>query len=195
MSERDIASEMLEYAADGVPTCKTLQEWADEVDRLQASVTGLKSRVAELETHITKSLSCTTREASDYTNQLEGNTMNNIYGPNTKQVTAFIERLKVLTVEEIAFVMAWDEAWDEARDEAWNKAWDEARDEARDTARHVACAAAGAAACEAARVASWGQCWDAILALVVRDLISVEHFDVLTEPFKEIINQLEGVKP
>src|SRR3990167_9574055 len=82
-------------------------------------------------------------------------------GPNGQEVAALIERAGRLTGNEItrlaaARAAAWDAARDAARAAAWGAAW----------------AAAGAAA----RDAAW--------ALVVRDLISQEHFDALYGPWR-----------
>jgi hypothetical protein len=45
--------------------------------------------------------------------------MSEIYGPNSPQVELFIERLKVMTAEEVRGIAARDTAWDAARDAAW----------------------------------------------------------------------------
>ena len=85
-------------------------------------------------------------------------------GPNGQEVTALIERAKTLTPSEAGELRAaGDAAWDAARDAAW------------DAARDAAGTAAGAAARDAAGV------------LVVRDLISTEHFDLLYGPWRKVI--------
>jgi hypothetical protein len=109
----------------------------------------------------------------------------NEFGPNTPKVELFIERLKVMSDEEIktAARAAWDTAraaWDTARDAAWAAeaaAWDTARAAAWDTAR--------AAAWDTSRDAAW-----AAEAIVVMDLITEEQFTILTEPFAEILTEL-----
>jgi len=93
-----------------------------------------------------------------------------IYGPNTEQVTAFIERRKVLTGDEIEKYAAYDAAWYAARESAY------------DAAREAAWYAADDAARYAAR--------DAACAIVVMDLITAEQFAILTEPFAEILTEL-----
>ena len=75
-------------------------------------------------------------------------------GPNGVEVAAFLELLPTLTRTQ----------WSAARDAAWDAAW--------------------VAACDAARVAARDAAWDAAWALVVRDLISTDHFDVLTAPMR-----------
>ena len=75
-------------------------------------------------------------------------------GPNGGEVVAFLDLLPKLTTTQ------WSAAWTAARDAAWYAAWYAAWDAARDAAR------------------------DAAWALVVRDLISTEQFDVLTAPMR-----------
>jgi hypothetical protein len=89
----------------------------------------------------------------------------NEFGPNTPKVELFIERLKVMTAEEIKRI----EAWDAARDAAWDAARGEARGEAWIAARGATRSAA---------------------AIVVMDLITEEQFTILTEPFAEILTEL-----
>jgi hypothetical protein len=132
-------------------------------------------------------------------------------GPNGEAVAANIERCKTITADEAerldaawyaawyaagnaagnaarnaARNAAWDAAWDAARDAAWyaawyaagNAAWNAAWDAARDAARNAARNAAWNAAWDAAR--------DAALALVVRDLITPEQFDLLYGPWASV---------
>ena len=58
---------------------------------------------------------------------------------------------------------AWSEPWSEARSEAWNAAWYAIRDEARSAAWYVA--------------------WYADLAVLVKDKITAEQFEILTSPW------------
>lgn len=99
-------------------------------------------------------------------------------GPQGEQVAALIARAGKLTAseaEKLAF--AWEaarvDARDAARDAAWNATWDAARN----------------AACDAVWDAAWdtAAAKDAALALVVRDLISKEHYDQLTGPWMQVI--------
>ena len=83
-----------------------------------------------------------------------------VLGPQGVHVAAWIERVGSLTADELD---RWDAAWDAARDAAW--------DAARDAARSAAGFAAEFAA----------------LALLVRDLISGEHYDALTRPWRVAI--------
>ena len=104
-------------------------------------------------------------------------------GPQGEQVAALIERARALTADEVGGLSA---ARDAARDAAWAAARDAAWDAARDAARDAAWAAARAAA----RDAAWAAAWDAILAVLAvlaRDLISPEQFDVLYGPWREVI--------
>jgi hypothetical protein len=117
----------------------------------------------------------------------------NKYGPNSPQVELFIERLKVLTDEEARGIAtrsaAWDAAWiapwGAARSAARSAAWSAARDAAWD----AAWIAARSAAWIAAWIAPWGAAW-IVTAIVAMDLITEEQFQILTEPFAEILVEL-----
>ena len=87
-------------------------------------------------------------------------------GPNGVEVAAFLDLLPTLTSAQ------WSAAWVAAWDAAWVAAWDAAR------------SAAGSAARSAARSAAWVAAGDVALALLVRDLITTEQFDVLTAPMR-----------
>jgi len=113
---------------------------------------------------------------------------NDRFGPNTEAIEAIIERLKTMTVDEAeALGSAWNSAWnsarvaarDAARDAAWNSAryaaWDSVWDAAWDAARDLVWDAA------------WDAAWDAILALLVRDKITPEQFDILYGPWKQVM--------
>jgi hypothetical protein len=109
-------------------------------------------------------------------------------GPNGREVAALIDRAGRLTpVEAKALGAAWYAAWDAARDVAWvaarHAAWVAAREAAREAAGVAARDAASDAASDAARFAAW----DAATALVVRDLITPEQFDVLYGPWESVI--------
>jgi hypothetical protein len=106
------------------------------------------------------------------------------YGPNTPAVEAVIERAGRLTPAEAESLVTSriadrtadrDAAWDAARDAAWYAAWDDAR----------------SAAWEAARDSSWDFAWvvvwDAVIAEMVRDLISDEHYETLMGPWKSVV--------
>jgi hypothetical protein len=90
--------------------------------------------------------------------------MNKQYGPNTPQIELFLERLRVLSVEEVDAAAA--------RVAARVAAWDAAQ-------------VARAAVWATARAAAW-----AAEAIVVMDLITEEQFTILTEPFAEILVEL-----
>ena len=101
------------------------------------------------------------------------------YGPNTAEVDAYLALLPKLTGEQWAAARdtawaaassrsgsaacdaTWDAAWDATRAAAWDAAWHAALDDALDDAWVAAQAA---------------------VALVTRDLITPEHFDILTAP-------------
>lgn len=116
------------------------------------------------------------------------------FGPQGEQVAALIDRAGKLTVDEVEKLgAAWyadghaagDAVWDTARvarhvalvarDAAWDAVWDAAGDAAQFAARDVTGVVARFAA------------GDAALALVVRDLISKEHYDLLTGPWAQVI--------
>ena len=84
-----------------------------------------------------------------------------VFGPQGEAVAALIARASRLTVVELER-LAWASAWASARASAWDSAWDSAGD------------SAGAVA-------------DAAAALVVRDLICPEHFDILYGPWRKVI--------
>ena len=87
-------------------------------------------------------------------------------GPNGVEIVAFLDLLPTLTRAQ----------------------WDAALDAARSAALDAAEGAARVAALDAAWDAVWGTVWgtakDAALALLVRDLITTEQFDILTAPMR-----------
>ena len=103
-------------------------------------------------------------------------------GPNGAEVAAFLDLLPTLTRTQ------WDAAWVAARfaagDAAWLTAGDAAWDAAWVAARGAARFAARSAALGAARSAAGDATGDATRALLVRDLITTEQFDVLTAPMR-----------
>ena len=117
-------------------------------------------------------------------------------GPRGVEVAAFLDLLPTLTSAQ------WDATGDAARDaargaarfDAWDAALNAAWDAAGDAARYAARYAAGDAARGAARYAAGGAAgsaagdaaWDAAMALLVCDLISTDHFDVLTAPMRAV---------
>ena len=111
-------------------------------------------------------------------------------GPQGEHVAALIERTRLLTDAEVEGLRA---AWDAARDAAWDAAWDAARDAAWDAALD----AARDAAWDAAWGAAWNAAWDAargvlavedaILALLVRDLLAPVHYRTLTAPWAQVV--------
>ncbi len=109
-------------------------------------------------------------------------------GPNGEAVAALIERCKTLTYDEAKQLSA---AWAAVRAAAWGAARAAARDAAwaaaRDAARAAARGAARGAVWGAAREAAWDAARDAVWALIVRDLISPELFEVLYGPWRSVI--------
>lgn len=105
-------------------------------------------------------------------------------GPQGEQVAALIDRAGKLTVDE-------SEKLDAAGVAAWVASGDAARYAsgvaARYAAENAARDAAWSAVENAARVAARYASGDAALALVARDLISKEHYDLLTGPWAQVI--------
>ena len=105
------------------------------------------------------------------------------YGPQTAEIEALIDRIRTLTPNQSeALRVAWvartvmpDASWNRALDASCTTALAAARDAAWRDAR----TAAGAADWNAARYA--------ILALVVRDRITPEQFEVLYDPWKSVM--------
>ena len=85
-------------------------------------------------------------------------------GPNGEAVVALVDRARAVTEED---ALRFDTTWAAAQAVAAAAARYAARDAARD----------------AAQAAAWHAAWDAALALVVRDLITPEQFDVLYGPW------------
>ena len=92
---------------------------------------------------------------------------------------------------ETAWYATWETArnaaWDAARNAAWdaarNAAWDAARNAAWYAARNAAWDAARDAAWDAARDAAWYAARNADRAILVKDKISDEQFNLLTSPW------------
>ena len=111
-------------------------------------------------------------------------------GPNGVEVVAFLDLLPTLTSTqwEATRGVAWDAVRAAARVAAWDAAWDAALDAAGSAAGRAAWVAVRVAVRDAARDATGDAAWDAALdttgALVVRDLITREQFDVLTAPMR-----------
>ena len=97
-------------------------------------------------------------------------------GPQGREVVAIIDRVRMLTTDELRqLAAAWDAVRDAVRDAAWDAAWGAARNAARN--------AAWDAAWDAARAAAR----DAALATLVRDLITPKHHDLLMAPWRTVI--------
>jgi hypothetical protein len=118
------------------------------------------------------------------------------FGPQGEHVIALIGRLRNLTPEEVSSFRA--AAWDAARDAAWAAAWDAttaaAWDATRDAATDAAWAAAWDATTAAARDAARDAAW-AAAGLVVRDLISTEHYDELTRVVRTTLGPIHPDDP
>ena len=99
-----------------------------------------------------------------------------VFGPQGQEVIALIDRAARLTATEARALYA-------AQNAAWDAAWDATWSAARSAARNAAWDADWSAAWDAA----WDVIWDAAIALVVRDLISVEHFNTLAGPWFSVV--------
>ena len=125
-------------------------------------------------------------------------------GPNGEAVAALIKRCRTMTYDEAEQLSAAGSAagpavWSAARDAVWSAARDAAGSAARSAARSAAWSAARYAAWDAARSAAWDAAWDAAwaaawsaarsaaLALMVKDLITPEQFDLLYGPWASVM--------
>jgi hypothetical protein len=112
-------------------------------------------------------------------------------GPNGEVVAGLIEQCKTLTNKQAKHLAVRDAVRDAARDAACDAVRDAARDAACDAAWHAARDAAWGAAWRAAWDGVWDAAWDAVreavLALMVRDLITAEQFDLLYGPWKSVM--------
>ena len=107
-------------------------------------------------------------------------------GSNGVEVAAFLALLPTLTRAQ------WDATWDAYRDAtrgatrnaALTATWGAARYAARGAARGAAWYAVGSTTRGATKGATWDAAWAAAGALVVRDLITTEQFEVLTAPMR-----------
>lgn len=115
-------------------------------------------------------------------------------GPQSEHVAALIARAGKLTVGETEKLAAARVASQDATcADDWEAAWDTARYAARDAVRSSVrftpweAASPRSTARYAARCAAWDAARFAVLALVVRDLISTEHYDLLTGPWAQVI--------
>jgi hypothetical protein len=89
---------------------------------------------------------------------------------------------------------AWDAAWAAAGAAARDAAWAAARDAAWAAARAAAWDAARDAAWAAARAAARDAAW-AAAGLLVRDLISTEHYDALTRVGRTVLGPIHPDDP
>jgi hypothetical protein len=117
------------------------------------------------------------------------------YGPQTAEIEALIERLRAATPEQVKTL---GEARHGAQNKAWSEAWNEARIKVCDEEWSRACEEAHEAVFEAARDKEWSGAWygarDAILAIMVRDLITPNQFDLLYSPWAWVIDEQPQVR-
>ena len=113
-------------------------------------------------------------------------------GPNGEAIVALIERAKLLTESEIQSLnSAWKAAWSDELNSvwnaAWNTAWDAARNAAWNAARNIIRDVAWNAARNILQSSVWDAAWSVACALVVKDLITPEQFEILYGPWKSVI--------
>ena len=106
------------------------------------------------------------------------------YGPNTADVEAYLALLPKLT----------DEQREAARETGWDASWSFEWHVAADAALGAAGAASRYTGWWTAAPASWAASW-AAMALVVRDLIAPEHFDILTAPMRAAEIDFDALTP
>lgn len=137
------------------------EEWNDEDDRTEAEVTEY------LRTHPV------TDEGLAAT-----------FGPNWETVVRLIRRVTAMTQADVAAWGAADVAADvAAREAAWDAAWVAAKVAAWDAAGN----AAEIAALDVAGSAAWDAAGSAACAVVVRDLITKDHYQTLTARIRAAI--------
>ena len=108
-------------------------------------------------------------------------------GPQGREVAAIIDRVRMLTADELdRLAAARGAAQGAAQDAAWDAAWDAARGAARGAAQGAAQDAARHAAWDAARDAARA----ATLATLVRDLITPKQHDLLMAPWRTVIGDI-----
>lgn len=113
-------------------------------------------------------------------------------GPQGREAAALIEIARGLTSDQMdALAAARDAAWGAAWGAAWNAAWNAALDAVWTTARAAARTAVWDAAWYVARAAALDAI-DTVLAVLARDLISAEQYDLLTEPWRTVMGDPMG---
>jgi hypothetical protein len=105
------------------------------------------------------------------------------YGPNTPAVERLLKQLDGITPEQAEDLerTPWYFSQRMVLDAAWNAARSSGRYAAWRAALHEGHVPTG--------MAAWNEIRDAILALVVRDLISGEHFEALYGPWKRVMDK------
>lgn len=106
------------------------------------------------------------------------------FGPNWSDVVRLVREAATLTPGRARMIQVVQVDQDAARVAAQDAARVAAQVATRNAARDAAQDAAWDAAQDATRNAAQGAAWDAALAVVVSDLISKEHFDLLMGPWR-----------
>ena len=103
--------------------------------------------------------------------------------PVTKTYLKTKQFIKVWKSLDDAKIKELSAARDAARDSAWDFAWDSAWAAAWDEVWFAPWSEAWEAAWDAARDAAWSAAWSADLAVLVKDKITTEQFEILTKPW------------
>jgi hypothetical protein len=134
----------------------------------------------------------TNKRASDAWKPVEELPAHQLFGPQGEHVAALIARAQNLTAEERDRL---DAAWNAVRYATRDSAQYVARDAGWYAAQYAAQSAARYAAQSAAQYAAQYVARDTAGALVSRDLISTEHYDLLTRPWRKIIGPIHPDDP
>jgi hypothetical protein len=111
------------------------------------------------------------------------------YGAQTIEMEAFIDRLSTITPEQLdALSKAYNTATAARPEELWD-AWCSAELVGRDEMREEAWSVARDAVRTGKRNAAWYSGWYAILAILVRDLITPDQFDLLYSPWTSVMGK------
>ena len=99
------------------------------------------------------------------------------YGPQTEEIEALIGKISGMTRKQaVDLEDVWDAVWNIVRDAPWDATWEAAWNDAREAVWNWAV---------------WDAIWETVVALLVRDSISAEHFDTLYGPWKSAMEESE----
>jgi len=111
------------------------------------------------------------------------------YGPQTEEIEALIGKISGMTRKQaVDLEDVWDAVPDAAREDVWDAVWNIVRDAPWDATWEAAWNDAREAVWN---WAVWDAIWETVVALLVRDSISAEHFDTLYGPWKSAMEESE----